>query len=303
MTRKITVNLSENLINAIDSVGANDSPFNLIPNGQRPTRSRKLETLLRYAIDNPPDRDTDQPAPVPVQPVKPVPDAAPVNADNISTHALTPHHIYTIETADILAHILGIAAFRDPLDLKLLAGVTPQHLARRFNLSLHDANRFALLFEFAKRLAGAYTEKIKVTAPSDIASFLMPKLRYLQHEVLISLALDTKGHITDNLMIAEDKDTIENAMIDLISHRILYEGTLNACVFHPREIFRHAIDCNANSIVLAHNHPSGDPQPSREDIMATKQLIEAGNTIGIKVLDHIIIGDGIFVSLKEDGHI
>ena len=83
----------------------------------------------------------------------------------------------------------------------------------------------------------------------------------------------------------------------------IFEGTLNASVFHPREIFRFAIEQSANSIILVHNHPSGDPQPSQEDIRATKQLIEAGNQIGIRVLDHIIIGDGIFVSLKEENFI
>ena len=89
----------------------------------------------------------------------------------------------------------------------------------------------------------------------------------------------------------------------LLSEGTVFEGTLNASVFHPREIFRFAIEESANSIILVHNHPSGDPQPSQEDIRATKQLIEAGNQIGIKVLDHIIIGDGIFVSLKEESFI
>ena len=89
----------------------------------------------------------------------------------------------------------------------------------------------------------------------------------------------------------------------MIAESTIFEGTLNASVFHPREIFRFAIEQCANSIVLVHNHPSGDPQPSQEDIRATKQLIEAGNQIGIKVLDHIIIGDGIFVSLKEENFI
>ena len=117
------------------------------------------------------------------------------------------------------------------------------------------------------------------------------------------MALNTKGYVTDNLMIAEDTNTAESAMGELIGHRRIFEGTLNASVFHPREIFRYAIDCNANTIVLVHNHPSGDPQPSQEDIRATKQLIEAGNQIGIKVLDHIVIGDGVYISLKEEDFI
>ena len=301
MAKKITVQLPEGTIEAIDNVGSTDSPFDFIFSGMRKTRSLKLESILSYALQNPPAGDQPQ-APV-VKPVKPIPANAKVDAEILSAGALTRHHIETLNTSDLLALLIGKNAFADPIDLKQLAGVSPQHLARRFGISLEDANRLALLFEFAKRLAVSHTEKVKVTAPSDLASYLMPKMRYLQHEVLVCLTLDTKGHITDSLMIAEDKDTAENAMSELISHRFIYEGTLNACVFHPREIFRHAIDCNANSIILAHNHPSGDPQPSQEDIRATKQLIEAGQPIGIKVLDHIIIGDGIFVSLKEEGFI
>ena len=301
MAKKITVQLPESTIDAIDAVGSTNSPFDYIFGEMRKTRSLKLESILSYALQNPPA--VDQPQAPAVKPVKPIPANAKVDAEILSTGALARHHIETLNTPDLLALLIGKNAFADPIDLKQLAGVSPQHLVRRFAISLEDANRLALLFEFAKRLAVSHTEKVKVTAPSDLASYLMPKMRYLQHEVLVSLTLDTKGHITDSLIIAENKDTAQSAMGELISHRFIYEGTLNACVFHPREIFRHAIDCNANSIILAHNHPSGDPQPSQEDIRATKQLIEAGQPIGIKVLDHIIIGDGIFVSLKEEGFI
>lgn len=215
---------------------------------------------------------------------------------------LCPTQIERLDTAELISEIIGgDASFDGMLDLKMLAGRTPQHLARRFGISLEDANRLALCFEFGKRLANSHTDRAKITAPSDVADFLMPKLRYLQHEVTVCLALDTKGNVTDSLMMTGENDKTE--LGEIISHRAIFEGTLNACVFHPREIFRFAIDCGANSIVIAHNHPSGDPQPSQEDIRATKQLVEAGNHIGIKVLDHIVIGDGIFVSLKEEGFI
>ena len=236
-----------------------------------------------------------------LRPVKSVAYPANVDSDTLTRQALSPKQIETLETPELLTHIIGNAAFGGILDLKLLAGRTPQHLARRFDLSLQDANRLALCFEFGKRLATSHSERTQFSSPGDVASYLMPKLRYLQHEVTVCLALDTKGHITDTLMMSGDSETAQSGLGDLISHRFVFEGTLNACVFHPREIFRFAIDCNANSIIIAHNHPSGDPQPSSEDIGATKQLIEAENHIGIKVLDHIIIGDGIFVSLKEKG--
>lgn len=78
-------------------------------------------------------------------------------------------------------------------------------------------------------------------------------------------------------------------------------GSLNASIVHPREVFKAALLNNAASIILAHNHPSGDPEPSREDIETTHRLVNAGNILGIKVLDHIIIGDGRYISLKEQG--
>ena len=215
---------------------------------------------------------------------------------------LTSNEIDRLDTASLISHLVGGAEVGDNLDLKNLAGATPQHLARRFDLTITDANRLALLFEFAKRVARSHADREQITAPSDIASYLMPELRYLKHEVLVCMALDTKGNVTDNLMLAQDSEA-ENAMGTLISHRRIFEGTLNSCMFHPREIFKFAIDCCANSIVIAHNHPSGDPKPSQEDIGATKQLIEAGKAIGIKVLDSIVIGDGVFVSLKEEGYI
>ena len=236
-------------------------------------------------------------------PIIPTADGTELDWETLGTQALTPKAIDRMDTSELLDYIIGETAIADTQDLKNLAGCSVSHLMRRFDLVLEDANRLAMLFEFAKRVANAHAEKTKIIAPCDIADYLMPKLRYLQHEVLVCCALDTKGFVTDNLMIAEDANTAESAMGELIGHRRLYEGTLNACMFHPREIFRYAIDCNAASIIISHNHPSGDPQPSQEDIRATKQLIEAGEHIGIKVLDHIIIGDGIFVSLKEEGFI
>lgn len=82
---------------------------------------------------------------------------------------------------------------------------------------------------------------------------------------------------------------------------IISQGSLSSAIVHPREVFKAAILNNAASIILAHNHPSGDPEPSREDIETTHRLVNAGNILGINVLDHIIIGDGRYMSLKEQG--
>lgn len=77
-------------------------------------------------------------------------------------------------------------------------------------------------------------------------------------------------------------------------------GTINQSLVHPREVFRYAIMKNSNSILLSHNHPSGDPTPSKEDILITERLIKAGEYIGIKVLDHLVIGDRRYISLRAE---
>lgn len=121
--------------------------------------------------------------------------------------------------------------------------------------------------------------KVKINEPTTIANLFMDEMRYLQKEHFKVLLLDTKNQI----IVTEE----------------ISVGTLNASIVHPRDVFKAAIKRNANSIILIHNHPSGDPTPSNEDINITNRLIDGGNLIGIKVLDHIIIGDNRYISFKE----
>ena len=186
-------------------------------------------------------------------------------------------------------------------NLARMANSSPKQLQLIGKLTEKRSEKIAAAFELGKRLARFHAERDKITSPSDVADLMMSKLRYLQKEIVVVLALDTKGGVTSKGKIGDLNNDLTWGKV--IAEATVFEGTLNASVFHPREIFRFAIEECANSIVLCHNHPSGDPQPSQEDIRATKQLIEAGNQIGIKVLDHIVIGDGIFVSLKEEGFI
>ncbi|MDE0423541.1 MAG: hypothetical protein OXN25_01595 [Candidatus Poribacteria bacterium] len=183
-------------------------------------------------------------------------------------------------------------------NLARMAGSTPKQMQKIAGIGKSRAEKVIAALELAKRLARFHATKEKITSPADVADLMMSKLRYLQKEVVVVLALDTKGGVTSTGKAGDIAGDLKWGK--MIADSQVFEGTLNASVFHPREIFRFAIEESANSIVLVHNHPSGDPQPSQEDIRATKQLIEAGNQIGIKVLDHIIIGDGIFVSLKEE---
>ena len=183
-------------------------------------------------------------------------------------------------------------------NLARMASSTPKQMEKISGIGKSRAEKIIAALELAKRLARFHAKKEKITSPADVADLMMSKLRYLQKEVVVVLALDTKGGITTTGKAGDIAGDLQWGKT--LGESQVFEGTLNASVFHPREIFRFAIEESANSIVLVHNHPSGDPQPSQEDIRATKQLIEAGNQIGIKVLDHIIIGDGIFVSLKEE---
>ena len=186
-------------------------------------------------------------------------------------------------------------------NLARIANSTAKGLRKIAGIGEARAEKIIAALELGKRLARFHAEKEKITSPADVASLMMSKMRYLQKEIVCVLALDTKGNVTSTGKSGEVASDVKWGK--LLAEQTIFEGTLNASVFHPREIFRFAIEEFANSIILVHNHPSGDPQPSQEDIRATKQLIEAGNHIGIKVLDHIVIGDGIFVSLKEEGFI
>ena len=139
-------------------------------------------------------------------------------------------------------------------------------------------------FELGRRMAAFLEEKPQIGSPSDVvhvARMVMPSMRDLQQEELHVFCLDTKNYVT--------------------KQRRIFEGSLNASIIHPREVFRFAIEEAAASIILLHNHPSGDPAPSPEDIHATKQLVEAGKLLQISVTDHVIIGDGCYISMKEEG--
>ena len=182
-----------------------------------------------------------------------------------------------------------------------MASTTAKQMQKIRGIGKTRSEKIVAALELGKRLARFHAQKDKITAPCDVADLMMSKMRYLQKEIVVVLCLDTKGNVTTKGKAGDLAGDLKWGK--LLGESTVFEGTLNSSVFHPREIFRFAIEESANSIVLVHNHPSGDPQPSREDIRATKQLIEAGNHIGINILDHVVIGDGIFVSLKEEGFI
>lgn len=164
--------------------------------------------------------------------------------------------------------------------LRALRDCTIEELSQIKGVGLAKASQIIAAVELGKRIA--LTTKVnnyKIKSPDDVSNLLMEEMRYLKKEVFNILLLNTK----------HDVIAIENISI----------GSLNASIVHPREVFNRAVKRSSSAIILAHNHPSGDPKPSGEDINITKRLIEAGTIIGINVLDHIIIGDGVYFSMKE----
>lgn len=122
-------------------------------------------------------------------------------------------------------------------------------------------------------------QRTVIKTPDDAAGLLMNRMSYGDREEFKAILLNTKNQVL----------AVQTVSI----------GTTNSSLAHPREMLRTALKHGAVAVILAHNHPSGDPQPSPEDIEVTRQLREAGSIVGITVLDHVIIGDGSYVSLKE----
>lgn len=136
--------------------------------------------------------------------------------------------------------------------------------------------------ELAKRMAQQKVEEqLKFDKPETVAAYFMEELRHEEKEKILLLSLDNKLH--------------------LIEKYILSIGTINASLLSTREVFVQALKDQASFIMLLHNHPSGDPVPSKQDIAITKKIKEAGELIEIKALDHIIIGNGCYISLREQG--
>lgn len=140
------------------------------------------------------------------------------------------------------------------------------------------------LLELSKRIAKERHEpNAKISSPHILSQYFMEVLRHEQKECFVVTFLDAK--------------------CKMIGYQMVSTGSLTASVVHPREVYKIAIQKSAYSIIVLHNHPSGDPSPSKEDIQITERLKKVGELIGIPLLDHIIIGDGIYRSLKEESYL
>ena len=166
--------------------------------------------------------------------------------------------------------------------LRGMAGTNLDRLSSCSGIGPAKACKIMAAIEIAKRLSMlGKEEKIKINSPADASKLLLGNMRFLDKEHFMAILLDTK-----NGVIATEEISV---------------GCLDGSLVHPRELFKVAIQKSAAGIIIAHNHPSGDPAPSKDDIKTTERLQEAAGIIGISLLDHLIIGDGCFVSLKEKG--
>ena len=172
-----------------------------------------------------------------------------------------------------------LAKYQDK-GLLAIMNVSPQEVASIHGVGLAKAAAIVAAVELGRRLSAKAAQKQeKIGGPEDVARYAAPLLRFEQKEHFRVMLLDVR-----NRVLAMPTVSI---------------GSLTASVAHPREIFREAIRYSAANMILIHNHPSGDPTPSREDLQLTRQMMKAGEIMGIPVLDHVIIaGDG-FLSIKE----
>jgi DNA repair protein RadC len=166
--------------------------------------------------------------------------------------------------------------------LRRLASLPPARLQAIPGVGLAVSARVAAALELGRRLAReGPEERTRVGGPRDVYERCAPTMRDLEHEEFRVLLLNSQHAVTREITVTR--------------------GVLDGSVVHPREVFKQAIIGSAAALILVHNHPSGDPTPSPEDRNVTRQLAQAGDLIGIPVLDHVVIGDGRYVSFVEAG--
>ena len=201
--------------------------------------------------------------------------------------------VEALSTAEVLALILGrgnkglsvMVTAQNLLsqfgNLKKIAGASITELSEIKGIGEVKAAQIKAAFELGKRLDNSFytNPKDSIKSPQDIIKLTRNKLRGKKKEHFLVLCLNTRNH--------------------LINSQTVSIGSLDSSIVHPREVFKEAISTSAASVIFVHNHPSGDPQPSEDDIKLTKRLVDAGEILGIEVLDHIIICDNDYFSLKS----
>jgi DNA repair protein RadC len=167
--------------------------------------------------------------------------------------------------------------------LSMMAAKGVRELCRMKGIGSARGARILAAFEIGRRAATAPDTAVIVRSAEDIAALMMPRFRDVPRETFLAVLLDGANRVIQTVEISR--------------------GILNASLVHPREVFKEAVDHRAAAVIVVHNHPSGDPQPSTADENVTHQLVEAGKVLGIPVLDHLIIGRDRFYSFSKEGRI
>jgi DNA repair protein RadC len=209
---------------------------------------------------------------------------------------LLQHGAHVLRTEELLAILLRTGTSKENV-LELAASLLAKYhglpgmmradcaeLCTEYGLGTAKATQIKAALELGRRISKQDVEDAlpAIMNPEQAAQLVMQDMAYLAYEEMRVLVLDTKHRVFENL--------------------VLYKGTVNSSVIRAAEVFRSAVVHNCPAIVLCHNHPSGDPTPSPEDIMVTNQLAQAGRALDITLLDHLVIGRGVFVSLQEQLH-
>ncbi|MCF0144005.1 MAG: DNA repair protein RadC [Firmicutes bacterium] len=203
--------------------------------------------------------------------------------------------VSTLSTAEVIAVILRTGTRKksaielatevlsmDRRGLRHLAECSPEELRKISGLGTAKACELLAALELGKRLASLPPDQGPcIRNPEDIADLFMERLRYEKREHFKCLLINARGEILEEQEVSV--------------------GDLTSSTSHPREVFHGAIRRSAGSVAFVHNHPSGNPEPSPSDIETTRRLVDAGELLGIPVIDHVIIGDGSFVSMKGRG--
>lgn len=198
----------------------------------------------------------------------------------------------TLQTAELLAIILRVGTQGENV-IELAARLLREHgglgglltvdaalLSAEHGMGEAKTSQLKAALELGRRLSALTPGgRVQITSPTDVANLMMLEMGYLAQEQLRVLCLDTKNYI--------------------VAQQVVYQGTVNSSVVRVAEVFKPAISRTCPAIVVVHNHPSGDPAPSPEDVRTTEQLRKAGELLDIELLDHIVVGHNCFVSMKE----
>ena len=213
-----------------------------------------------------------------------------IPAENRPRERLQQQSSSSLSTSELLALILKSGTKQENImdmcnkllskyDLEQLSHCSLQELEQEHGIGKAKASQLLALFELARRIPAQNKNQVTISRAQDVVNLYHNKLQQLQQEHFLAVYLDTK-----NKIIADQTITI---------------GTLNSCLIHPREVFRGALKNAAHSLIVIHNHPSGDSTPSAEDREITQRLEKTGEIMGIPLLDHLIIGKNGWWSWKE----